>query len=115
MNDLTAYALLSVSVCVCPCACAGNRSLLSTSDKYVLKFSEGAGVNAPVDDKLVMIASALFIDYLFFEGETQCLVNCCVCPPQCWFKLCELYCCGCTFPCRVKCCIDDVIESQTPG
>lgn len=65
----------------------------------------------------MLISSVLFIDYLFFEGETECLVNCCTCPPQCWFKLCEFYFCGCSLPCRVRCCVaaEEIAKSQIPG
>jgi hypothetical protein len=90
------------------------RSLLSTSDKYSLSFKDPALSN---DDKLVLISSVLFLDYLFFEGETECLVNCCVCPPQCWFKLCEFYFCGCSLPCRVRCCVaaEEIAKKHVPG
>lgn len=92
------------------------RSLLSTSDKYSLNFKNNA-TPLTVDEKLVLISSVLFIDYLFFEGETSCLINCCTCPPQCWFKLCEFYFCGCSVPCRVRCCVvaEEIAKAQIPG
>lgn len=78
-----------------------DRALLSNSDKFQLTFDDPN--NTSVDDKLVMVSSLLFMDYLFFEGETNCICNVCTCPPQCWFKLCDWYCCGCSLPCRIKC------------
>jgi hypothetical protein len=81
-----------------------RRGLFSDADKYKLDFVSD---KLTIEDKLVLLSTVMFVDYLFFEGETTCLVNCCVCPPQCWCKLCELYCCGCACPLRVKCCIPE--------
>lgn len=81
-----------------------RRGLFTDADKYKLDFVSG---KLSVDDKLILASTVMFVDYLFFEGETTCLVNCCACPPQCWCKLCELYCCGCACPLRVKCCIPE--------
>jgi len=79
-----------------------RRGLFSDADKYKVDF---LSEKLTLDDKLILLSTAMFIDYLFFEGETTCLVNCCTCPPQIWCKLCEVYCCGCACPCRAKCCI----------
>lgn len=81
-----------------------RRGLFSDADKYKLDFLSD---KLTLDDKLILLSTVLFIDYLFFEGETTCLVNCCVCPPQIWCKMCELYCCGCSCPLRMKCCIPE--------
>lgn len=81
-----------------------KRGLFTDADKYKLDF---LSEKLTIDDKLILLSTVMFIDYLFFEGETTCLVNCCVCPPQCWCKICELYCCGCTCPIRIKCCTPD--------
>eukprot|EP00602_Paraphysomonas_sp_CaronLab_P010966 CAMPEP_0185017494 /NCGR_PEP_ID=MMETSP1103-20130426/437_1 /TAXON_ID=36769 /ORGANISM="Paraphysomonas bandaiensis, Strain Caron Lab Isolate" /LENGTH=241 /DNA_ID=CAMNT_0027546927 /DNA_START=39 /DNA_END=765 /DNA_ORIENTATION=- len=47
-----------------------RRALLSNSDKFQIQYTDNS---IPVDDKLVMLSSLLFIDYLFFEGETTAL------------------------------------------
>lgn len=83
------------------------RSAATTSDRYELTFEDG---QMKIEEKLRVVASALFIDYLFFEGETDCICILCTCPPQLWFKLCDFYCCGVLVPCRFKCCIAEAIE-----
>jgi hypothetical protein len=99
------------------------RSAGSNSDRYEITF-EDQTMN--IDEKISVIGTVIFIDYLFFEGETNCTCVWCqytppflVCPPQLWFKICDLYCCGSTIPIKCKCCIDDAVEgaakTQTGG
>ena len=33
------------------------------------------------------------------------------CPPQCWFKICDMYCCGALFPIYCKCCLKDAVRA----
>jgi hypothetical protein len=44
--------------------------LFSDADKYKLDF---LSPDLSVDDKLILLSSVLFLDYLFFEGQ-QCSV-----------------------------------------
>lgn len=92
------------------------RSSATTSDRYELTFEDKS---LDVDEKLRIIATALFVDYLFFEGETDCICIFCSgycppkpsCPPQLWFKICDFYCFGCLLPLRVKCCISEAVDA----
>lgn len=92
------------------------RSAATTSDRYELDFEDKA---LSVDEKLRIVTTALFVDYLFFEGETDCLCLFCegycppkpACPPQIWCKVCDFYCCGCLLPFRVKCCIGEAVDA----
>lgn len=88
-----------------------SAALLSNKDKYKLSFSEPA---LSVNDKLVLVSTLLMIDYMFFEGETTCVTNFCVCPPYCWCKLWSWYCCGCTFPCKVKLFVPEAVQNAKP-
>ena len=92
------------------------RSNFTTADKYEVTFEDPTHT---VDDKLRLISTVIFVDYLFFEGETNTIINCinfCTCPPkvfcppQIWCKLCDFYCCGALIPFRMKCCIDDALK-----
>lgn len=83
------------------------RATATTSDRYELTFEDQ---KMPIEEKLRVVATAVFLDYLFFEGETDCICVLCTCPPQLWFKLCDLYCCGALVPCRFKCCIKEMVE-----
>lgn len=85
-----------------------RRALLTDADKFSINFMKGFD---SIENKWVLISSVLMVDYMFFEGETNCLYSCCVCPPYCWFKLCDLYCCGCTLPVRCKCCVPEAVEA----
>ena len=57
------------------------RSVATTSDRYELDFEDKS---MSADEKLRIVATALFVDYLFFEGETDCLCLFCkgYCPPK---------------------------------
>ena len=57
------------------------RSAATTSDRYELDFEDKS---MSADEKLRIVATALFVDYLFFEGETDCLCLFCkgYCPPK---------------------------------
>jgi len=89
-----------------------RRALLSDADKYVLQINDP---NESLDTKLIILSSVMFIDYMFFEGETNCLMNWCTCPPYCLCKLCDLYCCGVTVPLRLNCCVPPELLSKTPA
>ena len=78
------------------------RSAATTSDRYELSFEND---KLTLENRLQIIGTTLFLDYLFFEGETDCICILCTCPPQLWFKICDLYCCGTLLPLRFKCCI----------
>jgi len=55
------------------------RSNFTTSDKYEVTFEDKS---LSVDDKVRLMSTVIFIDYLFFEGETNTICICCTCPPQ---------------------------------
>lgn len=91
------------------------KSLGTNSDSYFVKFEDKT---IDLDERIVMLASVIFIDYLFFEGETNCICNWCeytppflICPPELWCKLCDWYVCGSTIPCKLKCCISEATEA----
>lgn len=83
-------------------------NVTSTADRYELAFEHKS---TTLDDKLRIIGTTLFLDYLFFEGETDCICILCTFPPQCWFKLWDFYCCGALVPLRVKCCYEEVAKA----
>jgi hypothetical protein len=82
-------------------------AMFSDADKYEVSFKG----HRTLAEKLIMVSSTMFLDYLFFEGETNCKVQLCPCPPSCWCKLCQLYCMGCTCPIYLKCCYQEAIEN----
>ena len=91
------------------------RNAGTNSDRYDVTFEDNSITN---ESKITMLATIVFIDYLFFEGETDCTCVWCTwkfpfikCPPAIWCKLWDWYCCGCTIPCKVKCCLDDALEA----
>lgn len=99
-------AFLSVLLCyMC------SSAMFSDADKYEVSFKG----QRTIAEKLIMISSTMFLDYLFFEGETNCKVQCFPCPPSCWCKLCQLYCFGCTCPVYLKCCYQEVAENANPA
>jgi len=74
--------------------------------------------SATTEEKLVMLSTVIFIDYLFFEGETACHFDwfdfskfpmCLICPPSLYCKFCDWYVCGATIPCKVKCCYQEAL------
>lgn len=91
------------------------KSLGTNSDIYFVNFEDKT---IDLDDRIVLLAGVIFVDYLFFEGETNCIFNWCqytppflVCPPEVWFKCCDVYCCGSTIPVKCKCCISEATEA----
>ena len=99
------------------------KSLGTNSDTYWVQFEDKT---TSLDERIVMLAGVIMVDYLFFEGETNCTCNWCqwappflICPPELWCKLCDVYCCGSTIPVKCKCCISEAtdlaVKSQTGG
>ena len=144
------------------------QTFVQHANRYELSFQTNKHTQNhkhSVDEKLRIIASTLFMDYLFFEGLPECvcvvfncegcspvsnnndndiyrLLSCyynfhhvlslfitiiaitsvlCTwglfvvqhfeCPPQCWFKICDMYCCGALFPIYCKCCLKDAVRA----
>ena len=54
------------------------RSLFTDADRYQVDFATG---DENVDLKLSILATTLMLDYMFFEGETECVCNWCFWPP----------------------------------
>lgn len=70
--------------------------VLTDADKYTMSMPKDTDAQV----KALMLASLLFSDYLYFEGETLKVdpFNC-----SCSCKCCDLYCCGCLCPCSCTC------------
>lgn len=69
---------------------------VTDADKYTITMPKDIDSEA----KALMLATLLFADYLYFEGETFRVdpLNCTIA-----FKCCDLYCCGCLYPCSCTC------------
>jgi len=77
-----------------------RRALTTDADRYQVDFTNQ---DEALNTKLTVLSTTLMLDYMFFEGETNCSFNCCVCPPYIACKLCDMYCCGATLPCKIRC------------
>jgi hypothetical protein len=94
------------------CANGCCRTMGTTADKYEIGFEDKS---LPLDEKLTLISSVILVDYLFFEGDTNCSVIWCAFPPQFWCTCWDWYCCGATIPCKCKFCYDEAASTAKYG
>lgn len=71
--------------------------LASDSDVFAIEFNKDLDVNK----KATLFGALYLIDYMFFENEGEANVD--VVNQKVSYKLCDLYCCGCTCPCKISC------------
>eukprot|EP01062_Namystynia_karyoxenos_P001512 TRINITY_DN10515_c0_g1_i9.p1 TRINITY_DN10515_c0_g1~~TRINITY_DN10515_c0_g1_i9.p1 ORF type:complete len:296 (+),score=107.77 TRINITY_DN10515_c0_g1_i9:120-1007(+) len=74
------------------------REAMTDADLYTLTF-DNPGM--PAREKMLLLGSVLLLDYMFFEENKPW-----TCDPieqSCTGTCCNMYCCGCYFPCTVKC------------
>ena len=75
---------------------AAAREALTDSDTYTMAFRQEA--NLAPQQKAMMIASLVLVDYMFFEQDNG---MCSYENGTLKFTLFESYCCGCLLPCSV--------------
>lgn len=76
---------------------AAAREAFTDSDTYTMSFQPEA--NLAPQQKAMMIASLVLVDYMFFEQDNgMCTYE----NGALKFTLFESYCCGCLLPCTVK-------------
>ena len=73
------------------------RELLTDADRYTINFPKDTDVKS----KALMLSTMVFLDYLFFEGNTNFACDITKC--SCSLKCCDIYCCGCLCPCSCTC------------
>ena len=78
-----------------------GREAISDADKFTVQWNKFNG-HKRVDTKLksAMLGTALFLDYLFFEGDDGIGYN--HKTKTCDIICCHMYFCGCTIPCGAK-------------
>ena len=72
------------------------REVMTDADNFEITFP----VETRVETKALMIGTLLLLDYTFFETEGGLTMDL---GGGCKFKLCDIFCCGCIFPCSCKC------------